>query len=184
MEVEPDIKQPLPPNEDNHSGNDHCRDGRRYNQNRYQHNSAQPGGKFKGKIKEIADDTFDNTGPNDAENFNKSFKNIADYLQLTLGNDVSKAVQNMAPIKIVVPAPPQGLPDPNDTSKMLPVSNVDFYLWKQEHAKVSKKKMSMMTIYQKPILLLSNSVLLPFAMTLRQIRHSPPFNQPKTPSPC
>ena len=63
---------------------------------------SQQGGKFRG-IKEIVDDIFDNTGTNDVVLFNKSLKNIADYLQLMLWNDVSKAVHNMVPIKIVGP---------------------------------------------------------------------------------
>ncbi len=128
-----------PRNKNNPGGNDHRRGGR-FNRNRYQHNAAQPGGRFKGKIKEIADDTFDNTGLNNAANFNKSLKNIANYLQLMLGNNISEAVWNMAPVKINVPPPPKGLPDPFDSTKTLPVSDFDFYLWKQEHSKASKKK--------------------------------------------
>jgi hypothetical protein len=104
MDVKPDVKQPLPHDDNNPSSNDRCCGGRRYNRNRYQQKSAQPGGKFRGKIKEIAKDTFNNTGPNDAANFNKSLKNIADYFQLMLGHDVSEAVRNMAPVTIVVPS--------------------------------------------------------------------------------
>jgi hypothetical protein len=140
MDVKPDVKQPLPHDDNNPSSNNRRCGGHRYNQNKYQQKSAQPGGKFRGKIKEIAKDTFDNTGPNDAANFNKSLRNIADYFQLMLGHDVSEAVRNMAPVMIVVPTPPQGLPDPNDTLRMLPVSDIDFYLWKQEHSKATKKK--------------------------------------------
>ena len=57
-----------------------------------------------------------------------------------LGNNISEAVRNMAPVKINVPPPPKGLPDPFDSTKTLPVSDFDFYLWKQEHSKASKKK--------------------------------------------
>jgi hypothetical protein len=57
-----------------------------------------------------------------------------------LGNDVSKAVRNMTPIKIAIPPPPHGLPDPADSSKTLPILEVALYLWKQEHSKATKKK--------------------------------------------
>jgi hypothetical protein len=60
-------------------------------------------GKFKGKTKKIEFDTFDNTGPHDAAQFNKSLKNIANYLHLNHGNNVSKAVQNLTPVTIRVP---------------------------------------------------------------------------------
>jgi hypothetical protein len=138
MDNKPEVK-PSPPDANN---NDHRRgDGRQNNRNRYNNNNVTPpGGKFRGKIKEIADGMFDNTVSNDAVNFNKSLKNIADYLQLTLGNDVSEAVRNMAPVTIVVPPPPQGKPDPNDVSKLLPVDKIELYLWKQEYARASKKK--------------------------------------------
>jgi hypothetical protein len=145
MDVKPDAK--TPPSDTNNStpgGADRRRHGRRFNRNRHQpnnNNAATPhGGKFRGKIKDIADDVFDNTGQNDAALFNKSLKNIADYLQLSLGNDVSEAVRNMAPITITIPPPPQGAPDPNDATRRLPISEVDLYLWKQEHSKASKKK--------------------------------------------
>jgi hypothetical protein len=53
---------------------------------------------------------------------------------------VSEAVRNMTPIKIAIPPPPQGLPDPADSSKTLPIPEVALYLWKQEHSKATKKK--------------------------------------------
>jgi hypothetical protein len=106
MDVKLDVKSP-PRKENNSRGNDRRHGGRRYNRNRHQHNNAtgQQGGKFQGKIKEIADDTFGNTGTNNAAQFNKSLKNIANYLQLTLRNDASEAVRNMAPITITIPPP-------------------------------------------------------------------------------
>ncbi len=64
--------------------------------------------KSKGKTKEIEFNTFDNTGPHNAVQFNKSLKNIADHLQLVHGNDVSEAVRNMAPVKIDITPAPQG----------------------------------------------------------------------------
>ena len=65
-----------------------------HNRHRWQQ-GHQNGGLFKCKTKEITDNIFDNTGQHDAAMFNKSLKNIANHLQLELGNDVSKAVHNM-----------------------------------------------------------------------------------------
>jgi hypothetical protein len=86
-------------------------------------------GKFKGKTKEIKLDTFNNTGPHNAAQFNKSLKNIADYLQLNHGNNVSEAVRNLAPVTIIIPPAPMGN-----------VSEVNLYLWKREHNKVQDRK--------------------------------------------
>ena len=80
------------------------RGGRNDRRNRQRWSQGnQPGGKFKGKTKEIEFDTFDNTGQHDAAQFNKSLKNIADYLQLIHGNDVSEAVQNLTQVIIDIP---------------------------------------------------------------------------------
>jgi hypothetical protein len=63
-------------------------------------------GNFKGEIKDIEFDIFDNTGLNNASKFNCSLKNIANYLQLQLENDVAEAIRNMAPMSItILPAP-------------------------------------------------------------------------------
>jgi hypothetical protein len=97
-------------------------------------------GKFNGKTKEIEFDTFYNTGPHDAVQFNKSLKNIANYLQLNQGNGICKAVQNLTPVTITVPPTPTGKPDPNDASEILPVTEVDLYLWKHEHNKAQDCK--------------------------------------------
>ncbi len=107
----------------------------------------QPGGKFRGKTKEIEYDTFDNTGQHDAAQFNKSLKNIADYLQLNHGNDVSEAVRNMTTINIAIPPIPVGELDPNDITgrTRLPVTDVALYLWKREHAKAQDRKESVLS---------------------------------------
>ncbi len=39
-------------------------------------------GKFKGKTQGVENDIFDNTSPHNAANFHRSFKHIADHLQL------------------------------------------------------------------------------------------------------
>jgi hypothetical protein len=112
-----------------------CRPRHRWNQGNQQ-------GKFKGKTKEIEYNTFNNTGPHDAAQFNKSLKNIADYLQLNHDNDVLEAVRNMTPVLISIPPVPMRLPDSSDASgvKRLPITEVDLYLWKREHNKAQDRK--------------------------------------------
>jgi hypothetical protein len=120
-----------------------ARQGKRYDnrRNRHQWNQGQQqGGKFKGKTKEIEHDTFDNTGQHDPAQFNKSLKNIADYLQLNHGNDVSEAVHNLTPVDIPIPRQPVGAINPNDDTKRLPVTEVDLYLWKREHTKAQDRR--------------------------------------------
>jgi hypothetical protein len=86
--------------------------------------------KLKGKTKEIEADTFNNTGPHDAAIFNKSLKNIANYLQLNHCNVISEAVCNMTPANIILPDIPQPKPDPTKPGELIPVSKIDTYLWK------------------------------------------------------
>ena len=120
-----------------------ARQGKRYDNRRNRHRwnqGQQQGGKFKGKTKEIEQDTFDNTGQHDAAQFNKSLKNIADYLQLNHGNDVSEAVRNLTPVNIAIPRQPMGAIDPSDATKRLPVTEVDLYLWKRKHTKAQDRQ--------------------------------------------
>jgi hypothetical protein len=95
--------------------------------------------KFKSKLKELEDNTFDNTGPNDAANFYRLFKNIANYLQLQHGANVSKAVQKMSAITITIPAVPQPKLDPT-TKTTIPVTLIEEYLWKEDHKKMTARK--------------------------------------------
>jgi hypothetical protein len=123
-------------------GADARQGGRKDRRPRQRWNQGNNSGKFRGKTKEIEYDTFNNTGPQDAAQFNKSLKNIPDYLQLNHGNDVSEAVRNMSPVIIAIPPVPVGKSDPKDTSgtTLLPVAEVDLYLWKCEHNKAQDRK--------------------------------------------
>ncbi len=112
-----------------------CNPHQRWNQGAH-HGS----GKFKGKTKEIEADVFENTGPHDEATFNKSLKNIANYLQLNHGNNVSKAVCNTTPANIILPDIPQPKPDPTKPGKLIPVSEIDTYLCKQAHTNASERK--------------------------------------------
>jgi hypothetical protein len=100
--------------------------------NNYNNNPTR---KFWGKTKEIATDTFDNTGPHDAAMFNKSQKNVANYLQLNHVNDVSEADCNMLPMVITIPNQPTGKTNPIYSTKTLSVTDVDLHIWKREYSK-------------------------------------------------
>ena len=98
----------------------------RNNRHRWQQ-GRQGGTQFKGKTKEITEHIFDNTGQYEAATFKKSLKNIANYLQLELGNDVSEAVRNMTDTMITIPAAPTPRPDPKDPKVMIPPSDIDIF---------------------------------------------------------
>jgi hypothetical protein len=115
---EKDVKPTTPtPNQhwDNNGNNVRCRGGRQTPQQRWNHS-----GKTLGKIKEIANNIFDNTGPHDAATFNKLLKNMADYLQLQHGSNVSEAVRNMTPTMITILATPTPQPDPTNPGNIIP----------------------------------------------------------------
>ena len=71
--------------------------------------------------------------------FHRSLKQIADYIQLNYGNEVSEAIRTMTPVIMDIPAVPQDKQDPTDPSKIIKVSDIDFYLWKEKHKKASTK---------------------------------------------
>jgi hypothetical protein len=79
----------------------------------------------------IQADTFDNTKPHDTAIFNKSLKNITNYyLQLNHSNDVSEAICNVKPTNFILPDIHQPKPDSNNPGELIPISNIDTYLWK------------------------------------------------------
>jgi hypothetical protein len=67
-----------------------------------------------------------------------------------LGNNISEAVRNMAPVKINVPPPPKGLPDPFDSTKTLPVSDFDFNYGSKSTPRPARRRMNLTTIYPRP----------------------------------
>jgi hypothetical protein len=97
-------------------------------------------GKFKGKIQGIENYIFDNAGPHNAANFHHSLKHFADHLQLIHGNEVSEAIRMMMPVTITIPPVPTPQPDPNNLDgPLLPVSEIETYLWKEKHKKATTK---------------------------------------------
>ena len=161
---------------DSGDNNADARQGKRYDnrRNRHQWNQGQQqGGKFKGKTKEIEHDTFDNTGQHDPAQFNKSLKNIADYLQLNHGNDVSEAVHNLTPVDIPIPRQPVGAINPNDDTKRLPVTEVDLYLWKREHTKAQDRRDKTTRTWRKHTLLSSINAPPPSRTALKHLTRLP-----------
>ena len=71
--------------------------------------------------------------------FHCSLKQIADYIQLNYGNEVSEAIRTMDPVIIDIPAVPQDKQDPDDPSKIIKVTNIDICLWNEKHKKASAK---------------------------------------------
>ena len=67
--------------------------------------------------------------------FNKSLKNITNYLQLELGNNISEAVRNMIHTTITIPAAPTPTPDHKDPKVIIPPSNIDIFQWKLKFTK-------------------------------------------------
>ena len=71
--------------------------------------------------------------------FHCSLKQIADYIQLNYGNEVSEAIRRMTPVIINIPAVPQDKQDPDNPSKIIKVIDIDIYLWKEKHNKAFAK---------------------------------------------
>ena len=84
-----------------------------------------------GKTPGLKNDIFDNTGAHDVTIFHRSLKQIADYIQLYYGNEVSEAIRTMTPVIIDIPAVPQDKQDPDDPSNIIKVTDIDIYLWRE-----------------------------------------------------
>ena len=90
-----------------------------------------PGNKFKSRNKDIANDlTFDNTGPNDAANFQHALRGIADYLHTTYSADVADAICHMKTVVIDIPDPAI---KQDKAGNNIPIPSIDEYKWKEEY---------------------------------------------------
>ena len=132
-------KKPDLPHSPPTPGQQHHCGGRRQHQNRWHHPGGGASPKNIGKTPGLKNDIFDNTGAHDAAMFHHSLKQIADYIQLNYGNEVSEAIQTMTPVIINIPAVPQDKQDLDDPSNIIKVTDIDFYLWKENHKKASAK---------------------------------------------
>ncbi len=133
-----DKKPDLPHSPATHSQQNR-RGGRRQHRNRWNSPGGGASTKNVGKTPGLEYDIFSNTGAHNAAMFHRSLKQIADYIQLNYGNEVSEAIRTMTPVIINIPAVPQDKQDPTDPSKIIKVSDIDIYLWKEKHKKASTK---------------------------------------------
>jgi hypothetical protein len=98
-----------------------------------------PENKFKSRNKDLPDDlTFNNTGPNDAANFQHALRGIADFLHTTYSVDVADAIRTMKDVVITIPKPPTSSTD--SAGNDIPVSPIDEYIWKEDYKKQLVKK--------------------------------------------
>ncbi len=109
VKEEPNVNRP--PTGDG-AGNNRRGGGRRGARNRW--NNAAAGGtpnpnnnnKYKSRNKDIPEDVvFDNTGQNDAANFQHAVQGMANYLHTTYSAEVGEAIRLMKEVKITLPPP-------------------------------------------------------------------------------
>jgi len=136
-EKKPDVPAHVKVNEGQHN-----HQGGRGHRNRS--NNAAGGestNKFVGKTPGLENNIFDNTGApdHDAHMFHRSLAHITDYIQLNYCNEVSEAIRSMTPVNIEIPEVPKDKPDPDDPNKIIKVTEIDVYLWKEKHKKASAK---------------------------------------------
>ena len=110
-------KKPDIPDSPATSGQQHRRGGRRQHRNRWNNSGGGASPKNVGKTPGLENDIFDNTGAHDAATFHRTLKQIADYIQLNYGNEVSEAIRTMTPLIIDIPPVPQD-PDPSNVIKV------------------------------------------------------------------
>ncbi len=123
MDKKPDL--PHPPTT---PGQQNRRGGRQQHQNRWNNPGGGASPKNIGKTPGLESDIFDNTGAHDAAMFHRSLKQIADYIQLNYGNEVSEAFRTMTPVIIDIPNVPQDKQDPDDPTNIIKLTGIDIYL--------------------------------------------------------
>ena len=127
----------------NNGGNNYNnRRGGRRTRNRWNNATAggtpSSGNKFKSRNKDLLDDlTFNNTGPNNAANFQHALRGIADFLHTTYSADAD-TTRTMKPVVITIPKPPTG--GTNSAGNDIPVSPINEYIWKEDYKEQLIKK--------------------------------------------
>jgi hypothetical protein len=81
---------------------------------------------------------FDNTGHNDAANFQRSLKGLANHLHTTYSAEVAEAILKMQAVTINVEDQPPIKMDPT-TNLPVPLASWEEYKWRQEYTEQSKK---------------------------------------------
>ncbi len=87
--------------------------------------------KYPTRNKELPENlVFDNTGQNDAANFQCSLKGMANFMHTTYSAEVAKAILKMQAVTIPIEEEPKAWNDP-DTGQSLPLTSWDEHKWKQ-----------------------------------------------------
>jgi len=81
---------------------------------------------------------FDNTGHNDAANFQRSLKGLANFMHTTYSAEVAEAILKMQAVSINVDDRPPIKTDPT-TNLPKPLATWEEYKWRQEYSEQSKK---------------------------------------------
>ena len=163
-DVKEEANAPRPPAAGDTGGNNNNNrrgGGRRGARNRW--NNAAAGGaptqadknKFKSRHKDIPEDVvFDNTGPNDAANFQHAVQGMADYLHTTYSADVGEAIRQMKEIIITLPSPPT--PTTDASGNLIPISSSDEYRWKLEYSDTNTRLKTYTSSMPKAYILIYN----------------------------
>jgi hypothetical protein len=110
-----------------------CRGGRRYN------NAAGAGGssgnnpnKYPTCNKDLPEDlVFDNTGHNDAANFQRTLKGLANFLHTTYSAEVTSAILKMQKVTIPIEDEPKAWKD--SSGQDLQLTFWEIHKWKEEY---------------------------------------------------
>ena len=96
---------------------------------------GQAAAKYPTRNKELPENlVFDNTGYNDAANFQRSLKGLANYLHTTYSAEVADAIFKMQAVSINVDDQPPIKTHPN-TNLPVPLASWEEYKWRQEYAR-------------------------------------------------
>jgi hypothetical protein len=109
-------------------GGNNFRRGRRA-RNRFNNAAGGATGPNAGKATPDAKLLFDNTGPHDAANFQRTLKTIGNYLHTTYGADVANAIRTMTPVTITLPDAPKPTTVGNVTTQP---TAAEVHIWKEE----------------------------------------------------
>ena len=100
--------------------------------------------KYPTRNKELPENlVFDNTGQNDAANFQCSLKGMANFMHTTYSAEVAKGILKMQAVTIPIEEEPKAWNDP-DTGQPLPLTSWDEHKWKQTY----NKQMAKLKIYK------------------------------------
>jgi hypothetical protein len=115
---------------------------RRWNWNNAAGGGGSPGhaaAKYPTCSKELPENlVFDNTGYNDAANFQRSLKGLAFFLHTTYSAEVAEAILKMQAVLINIDDQPPIKTDPT-TNLPVPLPSWEEYKWRQEYTEQSKK---------------------------------------------